>query len=235
MQLIDFKIELLALDNWSRTAFQTALENGHTQIINYCKESKLFDPNIQLIFVEEKKAINCLPESIVSELKSKLNIKYKDLSQPIQSNNNVNQNELIPYSTNSTKITQESILQDITKRKTPLSKLIEYPGDYHELSKLLGDTEIDINGKDMYGWAAIHKYASWDKLDSLKLLISSLPDVQDIYLRGGPHGFTCLHSAIDMGAMKCYHYLITIMDESVCDKTGVSAQDFARAKGILPV
>ena len=233
MLLIEFKIQLLELDNWSRTAFQTALENGHSQIVNYCKENKLFDPDIQLRFVEEK-AINCLPESIVNELKSKLNIKYKDLSQEIQSDNNIKQNELIPNSPNSSKITQE-FLPDITKRKTPLSKLIEYPGDYHELSKLLGDTETDINGKDMYGWAAIHKYASWDKLDSLKLLISFLPDVQDIYLRGGPHGFTCLHSAIDMGALKCYHYLITVMDESVCDKTGVSAQDFARAKGILPV
>ena len=233
MLLIEFKIQLLELDNWSRTAFQTALENGHSQIVNYCKENKLFDPDIQLTFVEEK-AINCLPESIVNELKSKLNIKYKDLSQEIQSDNNIKQNELMPNSSNSSKVTQE-FLPDITKRKTPLSKLIEYPGDYHKLSKLLGDTETDINGKDMYGWAAIHKYASWDKLDSLKLLISFLPDVQDIYLRGGPHGFTCLHSAIDMGAMKCYHYLITVMDESVCDKTGVSAQDFARAKGILPV
>jgi len=64
-----------------------------------------------------------------------------------------------------------------------LSKLVEFPGDPTKLKELLSDPSVALNGKDMYGITALMKFAAWNKVDLLHLLLPLL-DSEEVNTTG---------------------------------------------------
>jgi hypothetical protein len=91
-----------------------------------------------------------------------------------------------------------------------LSKFVEYPGDPLQLSALLEERRLDPGGKDMLGYSALHKFASWDKVDLLELLCPHLSPALFLAPAGGKNDlnqFTCLHLCVEMRAWRALRYL----------------------------
>ncbi len=130
-------------------------------------------------------------------------------------------------------------------RKIALSKRLEYPGDPVQLAAWIqrstgecGDAESRerherfLNGRDMFGLAALHKCASWAKTDLLALLLEC-PEVDRNACAGGPEGFTALHFAVEAGAARAVRCLLSdsLVDPHVRDKKGRTALELAAALG----
>lgn len=138
-----------------------------------------------------------------------------------------------------------------------LSKLVEYPGDPKVLQALLLEPDVDPAGKDMFGVTALMKFAAWDKVDLIdvllpKLLSSDDSPCEEITTAGAAEiaaatksaallnavspseGFTALHHAADMGAGRAYVRLAGMaeVDTSIVDKRGRTAPSVAEANGI---
>ncbi len=84
----------------------------------------------------------------------------------------------------------------VTGYSSNLSKLIEYPGDeklvanyvhlhskYHEnvCSGSNGVPSVLLNGKDAQGYTALHKFAMWDRVELLEMLLLVLSPLLDRY------------------------------------------------------
>jgi ankyrin repeat protein len=110
---------------------------------------------------------------------------------------------------------------------------MEYPGDPDRLITLLNDPTVDPNGRDMFGWTALHKFASWDKVDLIDILLTLSPCPIDLNCQGGPDQFSCLHCAVDMGAKRAVSYLIstTGIDISIQSKQGMTPYQLSVYKG----
>lgn len=61
-------------------------------------------------------------------------------------------------------VANSGVVNATPARQRPLSKLVEYPGDVAAITALLGEADVNAAGKDMFGLAAVHKFASWDKV-----------------------------------------------------------------------
>jgi len=97
--------------------------------------------------------------------------------------------------------------------KPALSKLVEYPGDAAEVRRLLESGECAAGGRDMFGLAAIHKFAAWDKVDLLDALLPHLTDAE--LSAAYKEGKTALHHAAEAGAVRAARRLLaeTYVDE----------------------
>lgn len=120
--------------------------------------------------------------------------------------------------------------------RVSLSKMVEFPGDPEQLAVMLhpaeGPTSCDINGKDMFGLTALHKFSAWDKLDLMDMLLNH-PEVNINAV--GPMG-SALHSAVDMAAEAAVRRLLmTAIDRNIVDKEGRTALDLAKIKGLQAV
>ena len=118
--------------------------------------------------------------------------------------------------------------------KRALSKLVEYPGDPEAVSRLLSDPAIDAAAADMFGLTALHKFAAWDKVELVELLLPVL-DTAAINATGGETGATALHQAIDMGAVRAARRLLQDerLDLAVTDGAGNTAAELAMVSGLV--
>lgn len=86
---------------------------------------------------------------------------------------------------------------------------------------------IDLNGKDMYGLTALMKYAAWNKVDLVRMLLPYLT-AEQVNTRGGSKDqqYTCLHYCIDMEAVDTLAFLLkeAISNGGKVDTTAVDAQ-----------
>lgn len=86
-----------------------------------------------------------------------------------------------------------------------LSKRLEAPLDEGLLSRLLADPKTDLAGKDMFGWSALHKLASWGHQRGLSAVLkeverrSAVTVFEALSQKGGPEGKTVLHCAAESG------------------------------------
>ena len=117
---------------------------------------------------------------------------------------------------------------DQVKAKTPvrlaLSKLIDFPGDLEEIKKHLEDPNIDPAGKDSFGLAAIHKFASWNKTSYLDLIIPKLST--DELNAVSSDGKTALHWAVEMAAVGSVRTLVNAgINPDTKDNKGQSVGD----------
>jgi hypothetical protein len=122
--------------------------------------------------------------------------------------------------------------QSTMSSRIALSKLVEFPGDPVKLSEWLHcRSDIDFGGKDMYGLAAIHKFASWNKVDLLELLLPVLT-VEQINAHGGSNHYHCLHWCVDMNAMSALTWLLNndLVDKTVVDRNGKTYLDLMHEK-----
>eukprot|EP01038_Epipyxis_sp_PR26KG_P006753 gene6753-9254_t len=118
-----------------------------------------------------------------------------------------------------------------TLAKKSLSKFIEYPGDKLSIIEMIeSPDEYDVNGKDMFGWTALHKFACWNKVELLKLLTSIA--CVDMNVKGSKDQFTCIHCCVDMESINALEYLLADnrIDLTIADKQNRTAYDFAKEK-----
>ncbi len=105
------------------------------------------------------------------------------------------------------KTTEPSIMKDFLSMdtRTPLSKLIDFPGDLQDIHRQLAKHDsVNPAGADAFGLTALHKFASWNKVAYLEALLPHL-NVSDLNAVD-PEGKTALHYAVEMasvGAVKC--------------------------------
>jgi hypothetical protein len=119
-----------------------------------------------------------------------------------------------------------------------LSKFVEYPGDPLQLASLLEEQKVDPGGKDMLGYSALHKFASWDKVDLLELLCPHLSPALILAPAGGksdPNHYTCLHLCVEMRSWRALRYLTSgdvvaryEIDLDARDKNGRTFKDLLR-------
>jgi len=108
--------------------------------------------------------------------------------------------------------------------RTGLSKLVDFPGDRDDITRhLANDSEIDPAGKDAYGLAAIHKFASWNKPDYLDML---LPHLSKEQLNATcPEGKTALHWAVEMASVASVKTLLKAgIDKDAKNQQGFTVQ-----------
>lgn len=120
-----------------------------------------------------------------------------------------------------------------TTSKPALSKFVEFPGDREQLAIWLScsnNMPYNINGKDMFGLTALHKFAAWDKVDLLDLLLAC-PEIQLNLI--APNVGTALHSAVEMGAEGAVRRLLQEpnLDRNALDSQQRTALDLAKEKG----
>ena len=123
-------------------------------------------------------------------------------------------------------------LQGGVRRIVSLSQKVEYPGDPTSLSMMLSrPEEYDVTGTDMYGWTALHKFAAWDKVDLLRLLVPHINDA-DLNSVAGPEKGTCLHACVDMGARHSLCFLLSLnkINRLIVNKNNLTALDLADSK-----
>ena len=130
----------------------------------------------------------------------------------------------------------------VGSRKKALSKLVEFPGDPIAVAGLLADESVDPCGKDMFGVSALMKFAAWNKVDLLDLLLGRLSSDGRLSQAGAAFlnsispqdHFTALHHAADMGALRTYNRLLACpeVDSTLRDKLGRTARGIAQERGI---
>lgn len=103
------------------------------------------------------------------------------------------------------------------RRRSAISKHLEYPGDPAALKKMVANSfEFDVNGKDMFGLSALHKLSSWDNPDLLAiLLLTQSSERVDVRSVTAADGFTCLHCAVHMRALASLQWLLRALPEEV--------------------
>lgn len=123
------------------------------------------------------------------------------------------------------KVTDKPKGKDLRFARKVLSKLVDFPGDIEEIRKYLADPNIDAGGKDAYGLTALHKFASWNKVELLELLVPKLSEpelnAQD------PDGKTALHWACEMASVAAVTFLVNIpeVNRKIKDKKGRTPND----------
>ena len=166
---------------------------------------------------------------LAAELRTKLNFHSAsagadDCDAPLGCANTGTGTSLSKFGLACTVTDEKHIFKDITER-TPmkiatsvaphppkvvqpaLSKLVEFPGDPVRLAELLNDESIALNGKDMYGLTALMKFAAWDKVELLQLLLPRL-SAEDIAVTGGKQKLPLLHYCVDMDAWHALRCLL---------------------------
>lgn len=120
----------------------------------------------------------------------------------------------------------------INTGKMALSKLVEFPGDPAKLKTLLEDANIALNGKDMYGITALMKFAAWNKVDLLHLLLPHL-NTEEVNTTGGKQRLPLLHYCVDMGANSTLTVLVDDyrVDQCAVDEHNRTFRQHARHVG----
>lgn len=115
------------------------------------------------------------------------------------------------------------------KPKMSLSKLVEFPGDPVKLKAHLEDQNIALNGKDMYGLTALMKFAAWDKVDLVEMLLPRL-SAEEVNTTGGKQKLPVLHYCVDMDAVHTLRALLrdTRVDQAAVDEHGRTFRQHAK-------
>ena len=108
--------------------------------------------------------------------------------------------------------------------KPALSKLVDFPGDKDEIAKMLAEDRVDPAGKDAFGLTALIKFASWNKVDLIDLVLDKLS--REEVNAADRDGKTALHWAVEMASVASIERLVA------CDRVDKEVKD---AKGRRPL
>jgi len=178
-------------DKWGRTASRVAWDQGETSTSRLLPLNQNQEEENRTVHQE----FNSRQQQLIiqKEFMQKLRVKPIQSVEPVQ----VQHIYASP---------PQPVAKPITSTTKSLSKLVEYPGDIVMIQKWIDDPAIDPAGKDFYGIPALHKFASWDKVDLLELLLPKLSD-SDVNSIGGEQGQLALHSCIELGAARALERL----------------------------
>lgn len=208
--LLEMNVDQGIKDQWGRTAADIAQETGHSDLF---QKTALSSSN--LTPPEDNKSTNV--PSVISAPKMMISNEFMAaLKKKQQSTSGESKTTVVVKSifSEAKENIQSSTCSDKTQtinKITAISKLLEYPGNPDQLSFYCAHEnhdKYDVNGKDMYGLAAIHKISSWNKVDLLDIILRH--DLINVNLAAAPSqsNFTALHFAIENSAINTFRRLL---------------------------
>lgn len=221
--LLLHKADISLKDNWGRTPYQVAIENG------YIKDNEVYAS----LKYEYSITVTVLPAELEDEdHKYRRGELVKELMHFVE-----NRKPCEPVEVEVKhifKVAAQPLVSSQNSTRIAISKRLEYPGDVNELVAMLSRREeFDVNGKDMYGLTALHKCSAWDKVDLLELLLGD-PDI-DVNVKSTVEWSCCLHSCVEMRARRTLSRLLN--DERVDflaqNKQGLTAREVAESNADL--
>lgn len=203
--LLEHGASLLVPDQWERGPMDVSRENAENQLVVTFQEYLAVHPELREA-VEERTKL-CL-----------------ERAKPIETDsaNKAAKNAVLGHlggvKLKKTVTTEKTMFAPQKKRlpsdvakatngRTPLSKLVDFPGDVEEIRAHLDNAaKIDPAAPDAYGLTALHKFASWNKAPLLELLLPHLSN--DDLAAKDPAGKTALHWAVEMASVATVKLLI---------------------------
>lgn len=207
-------------DNWQRTPYIVARQNGYYECANLIKQSPQFDEaeNIEVHpHPHPPHAESIANQKNIISLDALNKHKLKAVNVPTEVKH------IFKMSSNPSSPPPPPPSSSSLSNKKNLSKEVEFPGDPQRLRGIIDNelSEYHLGGKDSFGLSALHKFASWNKVDLLQMLCEHL-SVEELNSPGGSEGYTCLHWAADMGAKDALTFLLSLdsIDFQKVDKKG---------------
>lgn len=228
--LLNNGADVTIVDKWKRGPVDVAFNNGHNWLSDLILEfvGKM-SPEIQekvkniseKMKKDQEKVVEFNKEAVENKKQFKnmfsggFNVKLKKTETV----------EKQIFSSTQGKIVNNDKTRHVTKVSGKvLSKLIDFPGDREEITKLAKDPEVNVAGKDSFGLTALHKFASWNKPELIELILPQLSpeqlNEQDL------EGKTALHWACEMASVGTVSFLIKQgVDKNIKDKKGRTPLD----------
>lgn len=170
--LLDAGADMNLLDSWGRSPLCVACENGSQNATTRLQRAGAVNVGQSRVERDEGQG-RSLQEAVGSELLEVLSARNNTAVSPQLASSTVPASLVIVSSENSPPASLPPSLKQ--KAGLPaLSKFVEFPGDPVMVEKLLREGKVDPAGLDMFGWSALHKFAAWDKVDLLALLMPFL-------------------------------------------------------------
>lgn len=130
-----------------------------------------------------------------------------------------------------------AVIGNAKRFKYKLASKFEYgvsPKTKEELEEWLNDEEIDNDGKDLYGWSALHKVIFWQKTEFIAPLLEQMS--AECINAVGPEGEAAIHMALGLvlnsqgGKAEILEMLCQCekVDKGQQTKDGQSAMEIAR-------
>lgn len=239
---------LLERDQWGRGPVDIArdnAENALTTVFNDFLDTQSSELRTKVAKITEEYKADQIqtiqPSAEVKEQKAKALL--SGLGGALKGLKKVEVKEKKMFSNLEGKVTDKKAgAKDMRFQGKILSKLIDFPGDIDEIRAYLADPKVSAGGKDAYGLTALHKFASWNKVELIDMVLPKLSE-EEINAQD-PDGKTALHWACEMASVAALERLVKVpeLDRSIKDKKGRTANDILnsgdgavveRLKGIL--
>eukprot|EP01083_Nonionella_stella_P014731 41315_1 len=213
--LCNAKVDTTITDNWNRTALRVAYENIETNAINtltqYCTAQviedakKVEESRIKLgKEAESNKETQNIPMSnreMMEEFMSEMKNMQKKIKESLSFEKLKEKHAFdVGGKVVDRKVEEAAAVGGVEKTyKYKLASKFEYgtsPKTVEELEEWLADDEINNDGKDMFGWSALHKVIFWQKNEFVVPLLENMS--ADTINNVGPEGEAAIHMAVTL-------------------------------------
>ena len=227
-------IDVSIKDNWNRSALRVAFENLEQDAINtlsdYCSVDIIEDAKK----VEQsriKLGNNNNNGDMMKEFMNEMQNMQKKIKESL-SFEKLKEKHAFDVGG---KVVDRKYIDSVPKKyKYKLASKFEYgvsPKTLQQLEQWLGDDEIDNDGKDLYGWTALHKVIFWQKNEYILPLLENMSAnaINNI----GPEGDAAIHMALSLvlngGKKKILEWLISCdkVNKTQQNKSGLTAKEIA--------
>mmetsp|Transcript_6945 Transcript_6945/g.13875 ORF Transcript_6945/g.13875 Transcript_6945/m.13875 type:complete len:382 (+) Transcript_6945:137-1282(+) len=240
--LLDQGASMTIKDKWGRGPADVSHDNGENKLVH------VFDSWLEEQDDDTRAAVQAITDEYKShstrthdvsnkELTSRANMLKGGLSNALAGLKRVSISEKTMFSKTAGRVTSGSVSGkgDARSQGKVLSKLIDFPGDVEEIAKYLKDDAVDAGGADAYGLTALHKFASWNKVELIDMLLPHLKP-EDLNAQD-PDGKTALHWACEMASVAAVSHLVSCegVDPSVKDNKGRTPLDIVNSGDDGPI
>lgn len=219
----------LALDLWKRTPYIVALEVGRLEDVLVLLRNEISASllNVQdksiSIAIDSKKAVK---DQIAKDFLAAVEKRKERVFSSLRSS----PSDIISVKKPS-EVPRSSAPGHQTKMIS-LSQRVEYPGDIDAVKIMVAQRDhYELNGRDMFGLTALHKFSSWNKVDLIDLLLPLL--TVDEVNAVSPDGYSSLHHAVESRASESIARLLQDdrVDATLINKGGKTAAAMAQETG----
>ena len=227
--LLEANASLLEVDKWHRGPVDVAHDNGENSLVevfktHLAKQSPELQANVKKVTEEYLKVKNDKP--VISEDKKQEQAKmiFSGLGSALKGLKKTEITEKTMFAKSEGKVSS-GIQLDAKSTGKVLSKMIDFPGDKEEIKSHLANKEVNPGGRDAYGLTALHKFASWNKVEFIDLLLPHLTKEQ--INEQDPDGKTALHWACEMASVAAVSRLMECpdIDSTIKDAKGRTPMD----------